>query len=390
MMRSVTEPADILDPRHYAAVRRPTDLAEPLPPWCYTPQTFFDREREQIFFKCWNCIGPESRIPNQAGAYITFTYVDVPIVVIRGVDLRPRAFVNSCRHRGQEVVQGSGECKFLKCPYHAWTYSLDGTLIATPMFEGHDDFKPAEYGLVALKLEFWAGAMWINFDPDSGNLLSYLGDLPERTKAWHAENMVCASRVETPIQANWKQYYENFSDVYHVPFVHQASLPFKGQAKREWHNQNYVGNYIMHRVWFPGTRSIPDDAKPLPEIALPEDLQGAFYPWIYPNTGMSFTNDSVWLIELYPDGPERMLHVRTLMVTKEAAALPDFKAIVANYERGLEVITQQDVVVLESQQRSVHSPLYRTGRFARMDKLVHDSELWILDRVIGNSTASGS
>ncbi len=384
-MRSIKEPADILDPRHYAAVRRPTDLAEPLPPWCYTSPAFFEREREQIFFKCWNCVGPMSRVAEAAGSYITFTYVDVPVVIVRGNDLKLRAFVNSCRHRGQEVVQGSGECKFLKCPYHAWAYSLEGELVGTPLFEGHDQFDKNEYGLVALKLEFWAGAMWINFDPESGDLLSYLGDLPERTKAWHAEDMVCVSRVETVINANWKQYYENFSDVYHVPFVHTSSLPFKGHAKREWHNENYIGNYIMHRVWFPGTRSIPDEAKPLPEIDLTSDLQGAFYPWIYPNGGMSFTNDSMWLIELYPDGPERTLHVRSLMVPKASAALPDFASIIVNYENTLALITSQDVVVLESQQRSVHSPVYCTGRFARMDKLVHDSELWILDRVIGNA-----
>jgi phenylpropionate dioxygenase-like ring-hydroxylating dioxygenase large terminal subunit len=388
-MRSIKEPTDIFDPRHYAAVRRPLDQAEPLPPWCYTSQAFFERERDQIFFKCWNCVGPASRVGATAGSYITLNYVDVPIVIVRGQDLTLRAFVNSCRHRGQEVVQGSGECKFLKCPYHAWAYSLEGDLVGTPLFEGHDQFDKADYGLVSLKLELWAGAMWINFDPDSSDLLSYLGDLPERTKAWHAEDMVCVSRVETLIEANWKQYYENFSDVYHVPFVHTSSLPFKGQAKREWHNPKYVGNYIMHRVWFPGTRSIPEDAKPLPEIDLTPDQQGAFYPWIYPNAGMSFTNDSVWLIELYPQGPEQTIHIRTLMVPKASAALPDFDTIIAPYEHTLATITAQDLTVLESQQRSAHSPVYKMGCFARMDELVHDSELWILDRVIGNTSADG-
>jgi phenylpropionate dioxygenase-like ring-hydroxylating dioxygenase large terminal subunit len=384
-MPSVVEPADILDPRHYAAVRRPTEVAETMPPWCYTSQTFFEREREKIFFKCWNCIGHQSRVPNP-GSYITFTYVGVPVIVVRGEDGKIRAFVNSCRHRGAELAHdAAGECKFLKCPYHAWAYSLTGELIGTPMFDESDTFKKSDYGLVPIKLELWAGVMWINFDPQSTDLLTYLGDLPERTKAWRTEDMVCVSRVTTPFQTNWKQYFENFSDVYHVPFVHKSSLNFKGSSKREWHNENYLGNYIMHRVWFEGTRNVHGDQKALPEIDLPADGHGTFYPWIYPNGGMAFSIDSVWVIELYPDGPERMTHVRSLLVPKSFTELPDFQSTVRNYVQNLAVITGEDVQILEAQQRSAHSPLYKTGRFARMDKLVHDSELWILDRVIGNA-----
>ena len=385
-MHIIAEPSDVLDPRHYASMRRPTATAETMPPWCYTSQTFFERERERIFLKTWNCIGHHTRVPNP-GSYITFSFVGVPVVVVRGEDKKIRAFVNSCRHRGAAIaVEPAGECKFLKCPYHAWAYSLTGELIGTPMFDESDVFEKADYGLVPIKLELWAGCMWINFDPQSEDLLTYLGDLPERTRAWRTEDMVCVSRVETPIKANWKQYYENFSDVYHVPFVHKSSLNFKGQAKRELHNESYVGNYIMHRVWFQGTRNVFEDQPPLPEIDLPPDLHGTFYPWIYPNTGMAFSIDSVWVVELYPDGPERMLHVRSLLVPKGSTAVAGFDAIIANYVQNLAVIMSEDVRILEAQQRSCHSPLYKVGRFARMDKLVHESELWILDRVIGNAT----
>src|SRR5258706_8429494 len=102
-MPSVVEPSDVLDPRHYAAVRRPIDTAETLPPWCYSSPTFFEREREKIFFKSWNCIGHHSRVPNP-GSYIPFTYVGVPVIVVRGEDDKIRAFVNSCRHRGAELA----------------------------------------------------------------------------------------------------------------------------------------------------------------------------------------------------------------------------------------------------------------------------------------------
>src|SRR5260221_13159173 len=197
-MLKMFEPADISDPRHYAGVRRPWQRAETLPAWCYTSEAFYQRERERIFFKYWNCIGHHSRVPD-AGSYIAFDFMGVPLVVVRGDDMQIRAFINSCRHRGSEIVSGEGACKRLVCPYHNWAFSLTGELVATPLFEESADFKKADHALVPVKLELWAGLMWINFDPDGPALLDSLGDLPERTRAWKADDMVCAARTEYPV-----------------------------------------------------------------------------------------------------------------------------------------------------------------------------------------------
>src|SRR4051812_32785582 len=98
MSSILAEPADVLDPRHYAGVRRPANLAQTMPHWCYTSPKFYESERQRIFFKLWNCIGHQSRVPNP-GSYVAFSFVDVPLVVVRGEDGEIRAFINSCRHR---------------------------------------------------------------------------------------------------------------------------------------------------------------------------------------------------------------------------------------------------------------------------------------------------
>jgi nitrite reductase/ring-hydroxylating ferredoxin subunit len=125
------EPDDVFEPSHYAGVRRRWDTAETLPGWCYTSPRFYQRERERIFFRYWNCIGHQSRVP-EPSSYLAFDFMGVPLIVVRGADREIRAFVNSCPHRGSQIVEGT--CTRLQCPYHNWTFALDGSLFATPMF----------------------------------------------------------------------------------------------------------------------------------------------------------------------------------------------------------------------------------------------------------------
>src|SRR5438270_7709088 len=108
---------DLFDPRHYEGVRRPLLDAETLPAWCYTSPAFYRREVERIFRKVWNFLGAADQIPNP-GDYFTVTFAGVPIIVLRDGAGQLRAFANSCRHRGSELLSGSGNCKLISCPYH--------------------------------------------------------------------------------------------------------------------------------------------------------------------------------------------------------------------------------------------------------------------------------
>lgn len=383
----VTEPADVFDPRHYEACRRPVDTAETLPNWCYTSPAFYEREREHIFLKHWICATHESRVPN-SGSFITFDFVGIPMIVARAKDGVVRAFVNACRHRGGEVAVGAGECNAFKCPYHAWTFGLDGALIGTPMFEESDAFRKADHGLTEVRVEHWAGFVWFNFDPGAPSLHAYLGDLPGRVAPWKAEEMVLAAHTTYTVEANWKQYYENFSDPYHVPFVHRQSLSFKPVSRRQLHDPAiYRGNYVMHRAWFEGTRSVQPGEPTFPEIAIPAEDHGTFYPWVYPTAGMGFAIDSLFCVQVFPEGPERMRIERDFLVPRAFTELPGYATTITYYLKSQEVVQNEDIPILEMQQRSMHSPVYKTGRFATLDHLVHDCQNWILDRVLDRQPA---
>src|SRR5687767_5564243 len=164
-----TEPSDLFDPRHYENVRRPLLEAETLPPWCYTSEAFYRREVDRLFMKVWNFLGRVEQVPNR-GDYFTLDFAGVPLIVVRGDDDKVRAFANTCRHRGSQLLEGNGSCKAIVCPYHSWTYKLNGELAGAPEMEQTAGFRKEDHGLVQLRLDTWAGFIFVNFDAHAAPL----------------------------------------------------------------------------------------------------------------------------------------------------------------------------------------------------------------------------
>ncbi|HTK00982.1 MAG TPA: aromatic ring-hydroxylating dioxygenase subunit alpha [Bordetella sp.] len=383
-MFSASEPENVLDPAHFASVRRPRDRAETMPPWVYTSERFYEAERQRIFFRNWNCIGHHSKVP-KVGDYYTFEFVGVPLIVVRGDDMQVRAFINSCPHRGAELMAGAGQGKFMKCRYHAWTFDLQGNLFATPLVEETDCFKKADHGLRQVKLELFDGFMWINFDPDSISLKENLGDLPERTRVWGADSMVCVNSCEIEFDANWKFFTENFSDGLHVPFVHQTSIAKKKVAKRDFHDSAvFKGNYLMHYTYFDGSRGVPEGHAKLPELDLPPELKlGTFFPVVHTNALMGYAIDSVFMHEIHPLGPNRTRLVSTFMVPAASTEMPGFAQVIAKYKETSLTVLREDCEAAQWQHKGALSPICRRGCYAPQDRLLHDYDLWILDQMLG-------
>ncbi|RKQ69836.1 aromatic ring-hydroxylating oxygenase subunit alpha [Oceanibaculum indicum] len=377
----LSEPADMFSPDHYKAMRRPLDQAETLPAWCYTSERFYKREVERIFLKVWNFLGRADRIPNP-GDYFTLTFAGIPLIIARGDDGKVRAFANSCRHRGSIVALGEGNCRAFKCPYHSWAFALDGTLLGAPSMEKTANFDPADYGLIEVRLESWGGFIFVNFDKDAPDLMSFLGDLPERLASYNYEEMVCVRRVEYELNCNWKIYVENAMEAYHVPYVHKSTLQRqKGptaqpiETRGEW-----VGLFKEHtgsRALLAGETGFP----PIPSLTGPA-AAGTHYPLIYPSTMFGATIDCMWWLEIHPIAADRMRLIVGSAFPKDVVARPDFEEIVTRYYRRWDVSIPEDNEISELQQRGLSSPLYREGRFSHLEPLVHAIDNWVLDQVL--------
>src|ERR1700744_1902404 len=141
-------PADLFNPRPYAAVRKPLLEAETLPPWCYTSDDFYRREVQKIWRKAWHFLGHVEQV-SKPGDYLALEFAGVPLIIVRGQDNIVRAFANSCRHRGSALLdEGTGNCRTIVCPYHSWGYALDGSLLGAPEMQKTEGFDPAKNSLV--------------------------------------------------------------------------------------------------------------------------------------------------------------------------------------------------------------------------------------------------
>lgn len=191
--------SEIFDSRHYEAVRRPLLDAETMPPWVYTSEAVYRREAEPTWHKVWSFIGAADRL-RRPGDHFTLTFAGVPLIVLLDDEGTIRAFANSCRHRGSALLDREGHCQLIACPYHSWTYRLDGALGSPEMHKTHG-FDPVENALVPIRIGSWGGFLFVNFDPDAAPLADFLGDLPRKAACYRLDEMACARRKEYAIES---------------------------------------------------------------------------------------------------------------------------------------------------------------------------------------------
>jgi phenylpropionate dioxygenase-like ring-hydroxylating dioxygenase large terminal subunit len=192
-----------------------------LPSSWYSDQAIVDLERERIFGHHWQYVGRSSQVAEVGDYFTGLTGGELPVIVVRSED-GLRAFVNVCRHRRHEVMSGAGNRKVLQCPYHAWTYELDGRLKRAPRSEREEGFNKEDFPLVEVRVDIWGPWVFINPDLDARPLASFLGELPRiiaqsgldpsQLQFWQREKWVNDS--------NWKVGLENYLECYHCPTQH--------------------------------------------------------------------------------------------------------------------------------------------------------------------------
>lgn len=197
-------------------------LAATLPWSWYVDDAVLDAELDAIFGSAWHYVGDARRL-TEPGAFVTVSAGRTPVVVVRdGNELR--AFANVCRHRGSLIVaEGSGNRRTLQCPYHAWTYALDGSLIAAPRSEREPGFTATALDLIGLHVDTWGPLVFVNASSTPLPLLEALGDVPRELEAAgiHVGALRFDRRVDWEAAANWKIVVENYLECYHCPVAHR-------------------------------------------------------------------------------------------------------------------------------------------------------------------------
>ena len=191
-------------------------------PWSwYVDPTVTRLEHERIFRRFWQYVARADEIA-EPGSFHTSRAGDIPVLLLRDRDGELRAFLNVCRHRGSILCKASGRRETIQCPYHAWTYDLDGSLLRAPRSDREGGFEAGELGLVQLQLDTWGPFVFVNPELDAPPLAEALEDVPERIAAAGIDvnTLRFLSRSESEYDANWKICAENFLECYHCAVAH--------------------------------------------------------------------------------------------------------------------------------------------------------------------------
>ena len=385
------EPVDIFSARHYARVRLPPEEAESPPPWIYTSRAFFEREVERVFRHSWNCVGRTDYI-EKPGDFFTRELAGVPIAVLRDKDGTIRAFANTCRHRGAQLLEGEGNCRAIKCPYHGWVYGLDGALNGAPGMEAARDFERGRNGLRPIRLDCRGGFIFVNFDDEAAGLDIWLGGWGPLFDCYGLEDMVTVRRREGEIAANWKLATEVFIEEYHAPTVHQNTLY---RRPLSMHGYDAVpGSFSTVFGAHEGSRALIEGQghDPFPPIPTLEGQAKAGTRWTVTYSGFCFavTIDAMWFIECYPLGPDRTRYAWVNCFPRSTASRADYARVAPGYYERWDIAVIEDNAILERQQRGLASPFARPGRLQpRKEPIVAHFGRWLADRVIGNAPAAG-
>jgi len=204
-------------------ISTPIEEARNLPAQAYLSEELFELERERIFRREWLCVGREEQVANP-GDYLAFDLVGEPIVVVRDAGGSLHALSNVCRHRYMQLVEGTGKTDKFVCPYHGWTYQLDGSLAGAPHMNESRIFDRRSCRLPEFRVETWNGFLFVNLDPDAKPLALAQEAASERLATLRLGEMCIAASIDQVWDGNWKLGFENGTETYHVPVLHPGNL----------------------------------------------------------------------------------------------------------------------------------------------------------------------
>ena len=351
------------------------DVRKTLPGAAYHSDETWALDREQVFYRNWVYVGRAERIA-RPGAWMRVEVADESILLVRGKDDRIRAFYNVCRHRGSRICDDEqGEVRtHLRCPYHAWGYALDGTLVITPMIDKDEIDRPST-SLWPVHVDVWEGFVFVNLSRDEPrplleNLADQMDDPLELARFGLADLRI--ARVTTnEVRANWKIVIENYNECLHCPAIHPelvAVVPAyrKGSIFEDGRDDGGV-------TLADGRTAVIDDPRLrlplLPGVRGQGDGDSYYGALVYPTMFLDVDGSSCLATAVFPTGPRSCRLVTEYLFSPEAVADPAFdpSPVVDFNER----VTRQDNEACERVQRGVTSRAFEHGVFPAKDSWVH-------------------
>jgi len=359
----------------------------------YTQQSYFELERDQIMGKTWACIGFASDLTKN-GSVKPVEFMGLPLLLMRNREGLVQVFHNVCSHRGMKLVEEAGEVQgVIRCPYHSWTYDLNGSLRGTPHIGGinqHKDerFACEKHGLKALRSAIWMDMVFVNLSGDAQPLEEMLAPLTERWKQFLGEDGMSLMRrrpqhdmTSIEVNCNWKLAVENYCEAYHLPWVHpslntysrledhyniQFGEQFSGQGSYAYNLSDTAGTHL------PTFPSWPQDR-----------MRNAEYVAFFPNVLLGIQADHAFAMQLDPISPSKTIENLRLFYVGDESLGDEYAACRSAILDSWKVVFAEDVASVEGMQKGRYSPAYNGGAFSpEMDIPTHFFHQWAARRLL--------
>jgi glycine betaine catabolism A len=347
-----------------------------LPQHYFVSSEVFAEEQAKIFSKRWLLLGHQSQLA-QSGDYVLAEVRGESLIIIHspstsdGMADQPtiRCFYNVCRHRGTRLCQEkSGHLRAIQCPYHAWTYALDGRLIGAPHMDEVPGFYKGDYSLHEANLGLWEGFIFVTLNDSPAPLPEWFTTLAGKFAHWNLPQLRSAKRLEYEVGANWKLIFENYSECYHCPGVHPAlsKLTPYDSAENDLSEGPFLGGFMKITRGHSLTMSGNTCALPVGDIKA-EDHHRVFYYSIFPNVLLSMHPDYVMVHQIWPQAPDRTLILCDWLFHPAAAGDRGY-----NPDDAIEfwdMTNKQDWHVCELSQQGIGSRAYEPGPYSSRESI---------------------
>ncbi|HLC13631.1 MAG TPA: aromatic ring-hydroxylating dioxygenase subunit alpha [Chthoniobacterales bacterium] len=344
----------------------PSLAAKSLPQKYFVSPDIFAKEQSEIFSKEWLLVGHQSQIAN-AGDYVVQEVNGESLIVIRDKTGDINGFFNVCRHRGTRLKEDAcGHASAIQCPYHAWTYGLDGRLVGAPHMDDVPGFDKADYSLHRVSLGVWEGFIFVNLAENPMPLEKWSAPVMGKFSHWNMSILRPAKRIDYDVRANWKLMFENYSECYHCPGVHpqlQKVSPYDS-TENDLREGPFLGGFMKIN---PGKSLTMSGNACAAFVGKIENLQQVFYYSIFPNMLLSLHPEYVMVHQLWPMSPERTLIVCDWFFHPDAFNRPDFKPDDAI--EFWDMTNKQDWHVCELSQQGIASRAYEPGPYSSRESI---------------------
>ena len=342
--------------------------AKTLPQRYFVSAEVFAKEQTKIFSAEWVYVGHQSQIA-ASGDYFVQEVAGESLIVVRDQRGTIRGFYNVCRHRGTRLCEEQrGHAGAIQCPYHAWTYALNGRLIGAPHMESAPGFDKADYSLASVNLALWDGFIFVNLAGRPTALQEDFAPLDGKFTHWNLPQLRSAKRVEYDVNANWKLIFENYSECYHCPGVHPmlSKVSRYDSAENDLCEGPFLGGFMAITEGASLTISGNACARPVGDIGS-EDHARVFYYSIFPNMLLSMHPDYVMVHQVWPLAPERTRIVCDWFFHPGAFDRADFHP--EDAVEFWDVTNKQDWHVCELSQQGIASRAYTPGPYSPRESI---------------------